>query len=86
MISSTTSSTARTASYFEREPSFCHGCAFNPSGNEPAAVPRNALALGQQALRDGDTATADDHFRRIATDPVITEAEAEVRPGKRQHV
>ncbi len=63
-----------TASYFEREPSFCHGCAFNPSGNEPAAVPRNALALGQQALRDGDTATADDHFRRIATDPVITEA------------
>ncbi len=67
-----------TARYFEREPSFCHGCAFNPSGQSQAVaaagVAATTLALGQQALRDNDPNSAEGHFRRVTADPVTAEA------------
>jgi len=67
-----------TASYFEHEPSFCHGCAFNPSGasadGRASAVATTTLAAGQQALRDDDAIAAETHFRRLTTDPVTAEA------------
>jgi len=63
-----------TAAYFDREPAFCHGCAFNPSGAQPADFAETTLAHGQEALRNGALATAEGLFRRVAADPATAEA------------
>jgi predicted O-linked N-acetylglucosamine transferase (SPINDLY family)/MoaA/NifB/PqqE/SkfB family radical SAM enzyme len=63
-----------TAGFFDREPAFCHGCAFNPSGAQPAGFADEALAQAEAALRDGDLARARDGFRRVAGDRATVEA------------
>lgn len=62
------------ARYFDREPSICHGCAFNPAGTEAPDFAEETLARAEAALRDGDLESASGNFRRIAADKVTAGA------------
>ncbi len=62
------------ARYFDREPSICHGCAFNPAGTEAPDFAEETLARAEEALRDGDLESASGNFRRIAADKVTAGA------------
>ena len=60
--------------YFDREPSICQGCAFNPALTQAPDFADATLARGEEALRDGDLESAAGNFQRIAADPVTAGA------------
>jgi predicted O-linked N-acetylglucosamine transferase (SPINDLY family)/MoaA/NifB/PqqE/SkfB family radical SAM enzyme len=62
------------ASYFDREPAICQGCAFNPAGTRGEDSDRTILAEGQAALRASDPATARDRFQRVLSRDTAIEA------------